>query len=157
MSKLLGEIVKINQLMVVFLFFIATTASSENSSEYNSIRCFELFNSIDPTLNKNEGSLSVYKNLKLIVPSLGNLKKATEMSAVQKIEMEENIKELIKLGSTEEILKQTRVERFEIKGQVVDVFVYPDGEIHHISNYLTKDKNFDKKPILKVQNCRVEH
>jgi len=147
-----------NNWIILLLFFLITSANSENISDFNGVKCGELISSIDPQfkLKNKDITLALYSSLKLIVPSLGDLKKASEMSKIQRLEMEEYKKELIKLGATEEILNQTRVERFELNGQSVDIFVYPDGDVHHVSNYF-KDKETVKNPILKVKNCKIEN
>ncbi len=148
---------KKKHLIIVFLFLVTTFARSENILEYTGIKCGNLFNTfyVNSSSKNIEKPIDIYSNLKLIVPSLGDLSKATEMSSLQKSEMEENKKELIKLGATDDILKITRVERFEISGQVVDVFAYPDGEVHYITNFF-KDKNLKERPLVRVRNCRVE-
>lgn len=130
---------------------------AQNAEELNGLKCIGLLNSLhrNPSSKKVEDpTIGLYENLKLIVPSLGDLSKATELSPIQKLEMEENKKELLKLGLTEAMNKITRVERFEINGKTLDVFIYPNGNVHHMTNP-KKGESPEAKHLVSVTDCKI--
>jgi hypothetical protein len=58
--------------------------------------------------------------------------------------------ELIANGFSDAMIDMTRVERYEVNGKMFDVYIFPNGIVHHITSPLPKDR---KHYLASVKEC----
>jgi hypothetical protein len=138
------------------IFLFSWNSLYAQSETFSGIKCVDFFSQLDQhykqVKNNSNEKFDIYSRIKLIVPSLENLKDSQELSSIQISEIENYKKELLILGLQSEVIKKTRLERFEIGGKNIDVFAFFDGSVHHISNPFN---DYTNKPLLSMSECKI--